>query len=132
MSDNWIVQNLENALKTWNEKWLRYGSSSPKPRRLLRAAGYDLYRDIHKAISSNDRKISIIACNPDDTILAFAQCKIQDSEESTKPIAALYRIRVDNDYKSTNYKNIIINKCGKWAKLNGCNKLTNITFLTTG
>ena len=20
MSDNWIVQNLENALKTWNEK----------------------------------------------------------------------------------------------------------------
>ena len=21
MSDNWIVQNLENALETWNDKW---------------------------------------------------------------------------------------------------------------
>ena len=24
MSDNWVVQNLENALETWNGKLLRY------------------------------------------------------------------------------------------------------------
>lgn len=37
MSDNWVVQNLENALETWNENCRKYGRSSQLHRRTLRA-----------------------------------------------------------------------------------------------
>ena len=42
VSDNWVVQNLENALNTWNEKLPRYGSSLPSHRSSSKAVRYGL------------------------------------------------------------------------------------------
>ena len=53
MSDNWVVQNLENALETWNEKlaeiWMLVTQS---PENFKGGAIWTVITDIHGALQA--------------------------------------------------------------------------------
>ena len=53
MSDNWVVQNLENALNTWNEKlaeiWMLITQS---PEEFKGGAIWDVILNIHGALQA--------------------------------------------------------------------------------
>ena len=63
MSDNWVVQNLENALEVWNGKLRRSGSLSPNPPRLQ--GRRDLGRDRghpRRAPGHRLRPVGVVLC----------------------------------------------------------------------
>ena len=61
MSDNWVVQNLINALDTWNEKlaeiWTLLTTS---PQVFKGGAIWDIIMNIHRSITSNRFSITCI------------------------------------------------------------------------
>ena len=84
----------------------------------------DLYKEIHKVIASDNGKIYVVVRN--DTVIAFAQCELQhDSiQNRTKlPSAVLRRICVDEEWRNKKLGTRLVEKCGKWAKMNGCGEL---------
>lgn len=54
MSDNWVVQNLINALDTWNEKlaeiWTLLTTS---PQEFKGGAIWDIITNVHRSVTSN-------------------------------------------------------------------------------
>ena len=53
MSDNWVVQNLENALETWNEKLAEIWSLiTQSPEQFKGGAIWNVIKDIHGAVQS--------------------------------------------------------------------------------
>jgi|GEM_PF-3175397 len=86
---------------------------------------YDnLYKEIHKVIASGNGKIYVVVRN--ETVIAFAQCELQhDSiENRTKlPSAVLRRVCVDEEWRNKKLGTRLVEKCGKWAKMNGCSEL---------
>lgn len=61
MSDNWVVQNLINALDTWNEKlseiWTLLTTS---PQDFKGGAIWDIIVNIHRSFTSNRFRITCI------------------------------------------------------------------------
>ena len=53
MSDNWVVQNLENALETWNEKLAEIWSLiTQSPEQFKGGAIWNVIKDIHGAVQA--------------------------------------------------------------------------------
>ena len=53
MSDNWVVQNLENALETWNEKLAEIWSLiTQSPEQCKGGAIWNVIKDIHGAVQA--------------------------------------------------------------------------------
>ena len=53
MSDNWIVQNLENALKTWNDKLSEiWQLITQSPEQFKGVAIWNVIVDIHGAVQA--------------------------------------------------------------------------------
>ena len=53
MSDNWVVQNLENALETWNEKLAETWSLiTQSPEQFKGGAIWNVIKDIHGAVQA--------------------------------------------------------------------------------
>ena len=53
MSDNWIVQNLENALETWNEKLSEIWQLLTQSPETFKGGGiWDVIVDIHGALQA--------------------------------------------------------------------------------
>ena len=53
MSDNWIVQNLENALKTWNDKLSEiWQLITQSPEQFMGGSIWNVIVDIHGAVQA--------------------------------------------------------------------------------
>ena len=60
MSDNWIVQNLENALRTWNEKLSEiWQLITQSPEQFKGGTIWNVIVDIHGAVQarSEERRV---------------------------------------------------------------------------
>ena len=54
MSDNWIVQNLENALKTWNDKLSEiWQLITQSPEQFKGGTIWNVIVDIHGAVQAS-------------------------------------------------------------------------------
>ena len=64
MSDNWVVQNLINALDTWNDKLAEiWDLLTTSPQVFKGGAIWDIITNIHRSITSNRFSIiSIVFC----------------------------------------------------------------------
>ena len=105
MSDNWIVQNLENALKTWNDKLSEiWQLITQSPEQFKGGTIWNVIVDIHGAVqaigldeyifpnkktnkSSVRRRLETLLDNLDDKELSVIEatvnglCKAKEPEE---------------------------------------------------
>ena len=61
MSDNWVVQNLINALDTWNDKLAEiWDLLTTSPQEFKGGAIWDIITNIHRSITSNRFSVTCI------------------------------------------------------------------------
>ena len=63
MSDNWVVQNLENALETWNEKLAEIWTLiTQSPEQFKGGTIWNVVKDIHGSTSNRAWPACAVLC----------------------------------------------------------------------
>ena len=88
MSDNWVVQNLENALNTWNEKLAEIWTLiTQSPEQFKGGAIWNVIVDIHGALQAVGLACAVLCRGYDENLR-----QLRRSQETRTRRKALYPI----------------------------------------
>ena len=88
MSDNWVVQNLENALNTWNEKLAEiWQLITQSPENFKGGTIWNVIVDIHGAVQAIGLARAVLCCGCDAYLRKF--CRSQATRAGVEAVYPL-------------------------------------------